>query len=275
MIINILISTIDQGIYRVKEVLLPYRSDVKYIISHQFTSKEKTPIPEELIREDVVISQIAGKGVTKSRNHALTIADGDIGLFADDDVTYRNSYFDELKTIFQQNPTVDVALLKIKTKDDEPEYKKYPDEVEKLTKTKYSISTIEIAVNLANVKKETLKFDERFGAGQKRLIGSDETIYVEDAIKMGLNVTYFPVFIVEHPYQSTINSIPFYDKRRNWVTGAYDCRKNGVIAIPKAFLGTIKYFPNIIKNRKNPLLYLFQRLSAVIYILSTNWKYKK
>lgn len=275
MIINVLISTIDEGIFKVKNVLLPVRNDVKYIISHQFTSNKKIKIPQELLRDDVVISQISGRGVTKSRNNAISLADGDIGLFSDDDVTYKKSYFDELKNIFLLNPHLDVALLKIKTKDNEPEYKKYPGEIENLLDTKYSVSTIEIAVRLNTVKKRRLKFDERFGAGQKNIIGSDETIFVDDAIKLGLNVTFFPVYVVEHPYQSTINSIAMYDRRRNWVTGAYDCRKNGAIAIPKAFLGTIKYFPDIIKNGRNPMVYLFQRLSAAVYILITNWKYKK
>lgn len=275
MVINVMISTIDEGIYQVENVLLPYRGDVKYIISHQYTNNKKTPIPEKLIREDVVISQIPGKGVSKSRNNAISLAEGDIGLFADDDLTYKNSYFDDLKNIFLQSPDLDIALLKIKTKSNEPVYKNYSDEIEYYSKIRHSVSSVEIAVNLDTIKKEGLIFDERFGAGNKKIIGSEETVFLYDAIKLGLNVIFYPVYVTEHPFESTIKSVSKFDVRRNWVTGALDCRTNGVTAIPKAFLGTIKYFPDLIRQRKNPMVYFFQRLTAVLYILITNRKYKR
>lgn len=272
--ISILISTIDERIENVKDVLLSPRDDVEYIISHQYTSEVFRKIPSELKRSDVTISSIKGKGVTRSRNNALRLATGDIGLFSDDDVTYRQDYIDLLKKTFWTNPDIDIALFKIKTGPGEPEYKKYPDHQVRLNKILFSVSTVEIAFNISRMRESPIYFDERFGAGQELLIGSEETIFIEDCIAHGFSVVFVPEYIVEHPYFSTIKSIPKFAKSRNWITGAYDCRTNGKIALLKAFLGTIKLLPELLKNKVNPLTYFYHRLSAAIYILRTNNKHK-
>lgn len=267
--INILISTLDSGIKNLNNVILEPRSDVEYIVSHQFTDVAYRQIPDFLNRDDVTISHIPGKGVTISRNNAIRLAEGDVGLFADDDVTYTHSYFDTLAKVFESNHELDVALFKIKTPEGDPEYKNYSLERKKILKAP-SVGTVEIGFRVKSVKKNKLFFDERFGAGQELLIGSDEKIFIQDCLKAGLNVEYFPEYIVEHPYESTVNTIPKYDKRKIWVTGGYDCRTNGIIAVPKAMLGTLKYMPDLLKNGINPLFYLFNRLSAVFYIIRTN-----
>jgi hypothetical protein len=274
MKINILISTINTGIHKVKDIVLDPREDVEYIISHQYTEDAYRIVPAELQRDDITVAHLEGKGVTKSRNNAIRLATGDVGHFLEDDVIYSHSYIDCVKKTFEDNPELDVALFKIKTGFGEPEYKSYPPKQVKLKSKIFSVSTLEIAINLKSIKESGIRFDERFGAGQKLLIGSDETIFVEDCLKKGLCVSFFPEYVAEHPYISTINSIAKYDKRRAWVTGGYDCRTNGSIALIKAFLGTMKILPDLIKNRANPFSYFYHRISAVIYILRTNHKYK-
>jgi len=274
MELNILISTLDGGINNIKDVILSPRSDVKYIISHQYTDDKFCMIPPELDRMDVTISQIKGKGLSISRNNVLSLATGDIGLFADDDVTYREQYFNLLKKTFNENPDIDVALFKIKTRPGEPEYKKYPDSQIKLQQKLYSVSSIEVAFKINSIRSSSLSFDERFGAGQELLIGSEESIFIEDCLKNELNVTFVPKYIVEHPYHSTVKSISKYDKRRNWVVGAYDCRTNGSIALLKAFFGTFKLLPDLIQHGVNPFVYFYHRFSAAVYILVTNKKNK-
>lgn len=269
--LNILISTIDSGIFQLDKVLLYPQKNVKYIVSHQYRDKGYKQMPSFLERKDVIVSQIPGSGVTKSRNNAIRIADGEIGLFADDDVTYRKEYFDTVLRTFDENPDLDVALFKIKTGPGEPEYKNYSKEVIQYIKAP-SVGTVEVAIRLEKIKEKKIFFDERFGAGQPLLIGSDESIFVHDCIKSGLKVKYFPEYVVEHPYESTVNKISKYDKRRTWVTGGADCRKNGYVAIPKAFFGTLKIIPDLLKNGVNPLRYFFHRISAVLYILRSNRK---
>lgn len=272
--LNILISTIDDGIRKLDRVLLSPIEGVSYIVSHQYTDEEYIKIPGFLIRDDVQISQIRGKGVTRSRNNALRLAEGDIGLFSDDDVTYRKEYFDRIKEKFRNHPELDVGLFKIKTGKNEPEYKKYP-EKEMTYRRAPSIGTVEMAVRLKKVKEKGIFFDERFGAGQPLLIGSDEMLFAQDCIDSGLTVRFYPEYIVEHRYESTVNAIPRYDKRRIWVTGGVDCKRHGIKALFKAFFGTFKILPDLLTNRVNPFYYFYHRLSAVVYILRTNRTHNK
>jgi hypothetical protein len=272
--INILISTIDEGINKLNKVILDPKENVKYIVSHQFTDEKFRETPAFLKRNDIWVSQIPGKGVTKSRNNAIRLADGDIGLFADDDVTYRDNYFNTLNRVFEENPDLDVALFKIKTGQGEPDYKSYPNEIVIYEKAP-SVGTVEMGFRIKKIKENDIYFDERFGAGQELLIGADESIFVQDCINAGLSVIFFPEYIVEHPYESTSKNISKYDKRKIWVTGGYDCRNNGSIALVKAFWGTLKILPDLLKHKMNPFMYFYHRFSAVIYILKTNSKYPK
>ena len=269
MKLEVLISTIDAGIEKIKKILLPQRPDVKYIVVHQYQYDKFKYIPKELLRDDVLVTQIQGKGVTKSRNIAIHLAEGDIGFFSDDDVTYGDDYFDKVIKTFREKPGLDVAIFKIKTPDGEPEYKEYPEEALKLEKLPFYIGTIEIAFQVKKIKEKNLHFDERFGVGQPLLIGSDESIFVLDCIKAGLNVWYYPFYVVNHPFESTAKLLPVYHKKKVSVTGGVDARINGWLAIPKALGGTIKLIPDLIRYKKNPFVYFYQRIKASIYILTT------
>lgn len=271
MRVNILISTLNEGIDRVGNVLLDPRDDVKYIISQQYTDERFKYVPDGLIRPDVIISQIASKGVTKSRNNAIRLAEGDIGLFSDDDVKYQHSDIDLLKETFNQNENLDVAIFKIRTPPGEPEYKKWPDEIIEYKKAPF-VGTVQIAFRVARVKEKKVFFDERFGAGQELLVSVGERIFVHDCLQAGLKVVYYPKYIVEHPYMSKSKGIPLYDRRRNWVVGGMDCRINGPIALPKSLVGTLRLMPDLLRHRVNPARYFYQRLSAAIYVLKTNKK---
>lgn len=271
MNVNILISTIDEGINQVQNVTLDPREDVKYIISHQYTDNKYKYIPDELVRGDITISQIEGKGLTKSRNNAIKIASGDIALLSDDDVTYTNADIETIKKTFLENSDVDVAIFKIRTPPGEPEYKKFSDEIIEYKRAPF-VGSVQIAFKLDSIKEKGILFDERFGAGQELLICGEEKLFIQDCINDGLKVVYFPEYIVEHPYLNTGKAIPAYDIRRNWVEGGLQSRLEGPIALPKAFLGMIKVIPRLLKHRVNPLRYLYQRISAVIYVLRTNRK---
>lgn len=267
LILNIMLSTLNSGIENVKNVILPERDDVIYLISHQFTEERFKYIPLELKRNDIRILQIAGKGVAKSRNNVIRLANGDIGLFSDDDVSYTYEYIDTVIETFREKPDLDLALFKINTPDGFPEYKKYPETNFKLKKLPFSVGTIEIAIKINSIRKSGVLFDERFGAGQPLLIGSDESIFVNDCIKRGLNCWFFPHYVVNHPYESTIKHISRYDRRRISVAGAVDARILGWKAIPKAIAATIVKTPDLLRNNKKPIEYLKERLKGVMFIL--------
>ncbi len=253
-----------------KDVLLPIRADVNYIISHQYRNDKYLTIPKELIRDDVLVSQIQGKGLSKSRNNAIRLATADICVIADDDVRYTNEYIDNIINTFQQNNNIDVAIFKIKTFEDNEEYKNYPENSYRLSKNNmHWPSSVEISFRLSKIKNH-LEFDERFGL-ESELPAGEEKIFIHDALSLGLNCYFVPKYIVMHPKISTIKSFPKYSRQYVIVSGASDARMNGYISIIKAFAVTVKYLPELIIHHKNPLAYLYERLSGSLLILKSKF----
>lgn len=270
MIVNILISTIDQGIERVKSILQPKSPNVKYIISHQFRDEEQKTIPKALIRGDIIVSQIPGKGLSRNRNNALKLADGDIALIADDDVTYLPDSFQNILEVFKNDPELDVACFKVMKPLGEGDYKNYPKKSYKLRKyNRHSISSIEIAFRIDQVKKHGIRFDERFGLGSDSIPAGEEAVFIADCIAKGLKIVFFPFYIVSHPSISSVGQLPLYDYIRASISAAVDARINPFYAIPKAIIRTVKYTPVILRNLANPFTFLFSGLSAILYVFFT------
>lgn len=265
MNLTILISTIDSGILNIKEILLPQRDDLSYIISHQFTSEDHKVIPPELNRKDILVDQIPGRGLSKSRNNAIKKAKGDICIVADDDVQYTNTYIDIIKEIYTNND-VDIACFKTFKEEGKVDYKKYPKrEVQIKNIAEHTPSSIEITFRLDSLKKENTFFDEQFGLGSW-LIGGEEKLFIHDCINSGLLVKFFPHYIVRHPDDCTIISLPKYHKRKNNVRGAMDMRINGYITFFKALPKTIILLSDLLKQGKNPLSFFIEYLNGVFYI---------
>lgn len=268
MILNILISTIDNRIDDVVQIVLPMRSDVKYFITHQCTEYRYARIPEGLRRDDVYIFHMQGKGLTKSRNNTIRNATGDVCLIADDDVRYSNEYFDTILSAYKDE-SLDFACFKINTGDENLPYKDYPQEAVKLTRKYYHTpSSIEITFRLKSIRESEMWFDERFGLGA-RIVGGEERLFILDAFEANLNVWFFPEYVVNHPYDSSVKKMSKYDTNKVSMLGAMDAKINGWISIPKAVGDTGRLLGELIKYRKNPFLYCTERIKASFYILST------
>jgi len=271
MRVNILVSTVDARIRQVEKIISEPRSDIKYIISHQVTDSTYRPIPVALKRNDIAISQIEGRGLSRNRNNALSLADGDIGILADDDVLYRNEYIDTVLAAYRADPDLGAACFKIATPAGEPEYKDYCTESYLLNeKSHHYLSTLEITFNLKKIRDNNIRFDERFGMGSELDIFGEEAVFIFDCLKKGLKVKYLPEYIVEHKSTSTIKSLEKYSVTNNIFKGAYDARRYGWLAFPAAFYGTIRFWGDISRDNKNPLRYLRERLQGVIYIYKTS-----
>lgn len=274
MRVAILISTIDQGIERLSAMLLPQADDVCYVVSHQYTEERFREIPAELAaRPDVSISQMAGKGLSRNRNNALRLCpdNADIALIADDDGMYTRKNIDDLIRLYTDNPKIDVACLMIKTHDGEPPYKNYLTAPTRIANTyQLYVTSPEISFRPARLRQANIKFDERFGAGTEIIRFGEESVLMADCLRAGLQVWFYPQYVVCIPYENTIKKMPRYDARRVRVLGAVDARVRGLlVATLKAFWFTLSNSPSIISEKHSPWRYLADRLSGVRYIAKT------
>ena len=268
MILNVLVSTIDAGIERVENVLLHPRPDVKYIISHQLTDDKYNKVPQALQRNDVIIGHLDGRGLSRNRNNAFSMADGDVAILADDDVRYCDAYFDKVKQVFITDPDLGAACFKIVTPAGEPEFKKYTEHAYLLNEeSNHYISTIEIACRIEAIRKKGIRFDERFGLGSELNSFGEEAVFIHDCIRAGLKVKYVPEYVVEHPAITTSKSTKLYDSINVIFKGAYDARRYGWLAYPAAFRDYFRLRSELKKDGKKPELYLRERLQGANYIL--------
>lgn len=132
------------------------------------------------------------RGLSKSRNLALKNASGDICIFCDNDVVYRNDYERILADTFEQNPEADIIVFFIRREERKSPVTKNLQKLSYINSMK--IFSPEIAFRRKNLLEKGLFFDEDFGAGAKYSMG-EENIFLFKAKDMGLNVLYAPVEI--------------------------------------------------------------------------------
>lgn len=202
MTLEILICTIDNGINNINNLLLSPIEGVSYLISWQHSDKKSTHyLPQELVRKDVNVFHLEGRGLSRNRNNAIRNATGDICLIADDDCTYKPEYFSNIIETFKKEETLDLATFKMKFSHENKFYPTYSFNLRKFPKG-YFTTSFEIAFRRTSIQGK-LWFNELFGLGAPVLQSGEENIFIHDAIKSGLNYQYYPIVIVEHNHPTT------------------------------------------------------------------------
>lgn len=199
MTLEILMCSLNKGIVRVEDVLLPQQRDIHYVVSFQYTDERYLDlIPASLTRrQDVSVYKYFGQGLSANRNLALEKATADLIMFADDDTHISPSILETANVTFERHPDLDVAFFCASTYTGKP-LKNYPKEEFEITKMPESYFTSSIEMICRRVKVQgCVRFDERFGLGTKFLTCGEEEIWLEDALKQGLKIHYFPLKIVE------------------------------------------------------------------------------
>lgn len=200
MTIELLICSLNKGIVRIGDILLPPQEGLSYLIAFQYTDERYLDLIPTILseRKDVRLFTFESQGLSLNRNNALDRAEGDIIIFADDDARFDAEGFEHIKATFEQHSNVDVAFFQASTYTEKP-LKEYPITEIDLTKRSahdQSISIIEMACLRTKVQGR-IRFDERFGLGTAMLTCGEEEIWLEDARRAGLRMRYFPIKMVE------------------------------------------------------------------------------
>jgi len=270
MDIDILICTYNEGITSCVDVINPFHKNIRYIISHQVTDSRYKTIPSCLLqREDVLVSQINSRGISNNRNHALSLAKGDLCIIADDDVRYEIEEIERLISLYRENTSIDLIIGKIRTYEGEPDYKQYPQNPLKISKTHIGkVSSIEISFRLKSIRKHFLKFDNRFGIGGSLFQKGEESIFLSDCIDRGLKLFYFPVYLVKHPkISSTSHTIYASNEASYFGALAYRIFSNLAYFLLPVFM--IKHHARYCQNISNRK-YVKAFLGGIKLIKNTN-----
>lgn len=196
--LDIAIATLGtEGINRAAKMEMPRIDGVRYIISWQNEGDDH--IPPALLRPDVEIHPLEGRGVSRNRNNALRHCTADIILNGDDDLSYSRSGLLSVIEKFSQNPGLDFATFRHTG----PDNKQYPPaEADLATMPRnYSVATFELAIR-RKVIDAGVRFDERFGPGASLASGEDEMMLLT-LRRLGLRGRFFPIDIAAHPTLTT------------------------------------------------------------------------
>ncbi len=130
------------------------------------------------------------KGLSKSRNLALNLANSDFVYLTDDDVILNDNISKVVLQAFEENQDADIIAFYI-----ESIGKKVRKKVSKTYNVNYlnsmSLSSVQLVYRLSFLNENELRFDERFGAGAKYTLG-EENIMLFDALKKGAVIRYVP-----------------------------------------------------------------------------------
>ena len=174
--------------------------DVSLTVPHLIINQQEKTDPSGNSPENLL--EYAERGLSRSRNHALNHAQGEICLISDDDLSYRKNIESIILEAFEKNPDADIITFQIETPDGQlrKKYKTEPFWHNKRTIMK--VSSVEIAFKKNSIDQNHLRFDEHFGLGAAFPTG-EENIFLSDALEKKLKILSIPIPIVSHPLESS------------------------------------------------------------------------
>lgn len=127
------------------------------------------------------------RGVGKNRNISLTYAEGDILLFADDDMKYVNGYTKLIEDEFERFSDADVIIFNITSND-----AKRPQLQNRISKRLHILSKMpygapRIAIRRSSWEKSNVWFTPLFGGGAKYTSGED-SLFLQGVKNKGLHI---------------------------------------------------------------------------------------
>lgn len=180
-------------------------SDVIFANQCDYTGYKEVEIDGHKAR--MISTETRGVGI--NRNLALTYAKGEICLFADDDLCYKDNVEEIVLREFAEHPDADVFIFHLDTTDSERKQKKYNRTRKCRPFERMPWGGCRIAVRLNSVRKANLWFTPLFGGGCIFPSGED-SLWLTEAKRKGLT------FYVS---KETIGTVSF--ENSTWFTG-YD-----------------------------------------------------
>ncbi len=210
MMINVIIPTLGTRIEEIKRLLNSLENQSYKKINVIIISQDNHNVIENIISEyelELKHIKLEKKGLSYARNQGLKFVKGGIITFSDDDCWYPENAFEQVIKEFKNN---DVSALSFQIYDPQVQkfYKEYPIDPVKVLNLRgvLKISSIEFFINLNEIDREDLIFDERFGLGANYPSG-EENILLVDLLKKKYKISYINQIIVFHKKKDQGNKV--------------------------------------------------------------------
>ena len=175
------------------------------VFANQSNSTSYSELEFEGKRARMITTNTRGVGI--NRNLALTYADADICLFADDDLRYVDNLEEIVLKEFDSHPDADIFIFHLETDDEKRKQIKYNKTRKHGRFERMPWGGVRIAARLSSIKKANIWFTTLFGGGCVFPSGED-SMWLLEAKRKGLK------FYVS---KETIGKISFEES--TWFTG--------------------------------------------------------
>lgn len=152
--------------------------------------------------DNVKVVNTTEKGLSKSRNKAIANASKKICLITDDDVVFAKNFKKDILLAFEKNKKADVITFNHLRIGNAKPQKSWNSSFKHDEKSIWNVSSIEIAFQLNEIKKNNITFDEYFGLGSF-FETAEEFLFLKSVLNQGLEVYFSPEIIVSHPQFSS------------------------------------------------------------------------
>ena len=204
MKIEFLLSTVNRtNLDFLKKVFANFNiEDINLLVINQCDRNNIKKAKELKSTKRIKIISVEDRGLSKSRNLALSNSTGDICLIADDDIVYNPNIFERIKSDYQNN-SYDIITYssKIGSQSSKKSQEKTlirPHNFRSL----FSIMSIQITFLRKSIIEKGLSFDTQFGVGSGTYASGEENIFIKDAIDRGLSIGKSSFELNKHPYDT-------------------------------------------------------------------------
>ncbi len=133
------------------------------------------------------------RGVGRNRNNALMRAEGDLVLFADEDIIYNDDYEERILSEFARNPKADILMFNVTAVEERRTYKNVRHKrVRWYNYGRYP--TYAMCCRLSSLRRANVWFSLLFGGGAPYSNGED-SLFIHDCLAKGLKIYGVPVTI--------------------------------------------------------------------------------
>lgn len=160
------------------------------LIVNQVTRNEMS-IPKNIVQNGVRTISLRDKGLSRSRNLALSEATADICIISDDDMAYDNNYESIILDGYRKYPDADIIVFRVDNSDGTTRQLR-AGRVDFLHSMK--VCSVQISFRNKSIHDKHIRFNNRFGTGTENYMG-EENIFLADCLKSGLKIYSHPIKI--------------------------------------------------------------------------------
>ncbi len=136
------------------------------------------------------------RGLSKSRNKAISHSQADICIFCDNDVEYLDGYESLILKEYEKHPEYDIIVFHVESEINPVPCYSSPRRIRYLTSGK--IISYEISFKRSSIG--SIRLNELIGAGTKYRMG-EENAFLYECLRQGLNIYYVPQKIAQLRYE--------------------------------------------------------------------------